>query len=243
MALEPSAIHVLQGLEISYFRCRKRPVSSRLLLAGPSRQSVSLGWVRARGFCPADTSPQISLSMSSRGLFPHPGQALGHLHPLSLLLRERGCGFIEVTPSVISLCLHPAPWQEVLGLLTHHIAKCPALGSTSPRAAPSSSISACQVPTLVSAVPCPISHSMSEQSWLKPGKRGRVSTMGLWPSGSLPSAVLLPLPRGALLRDGRSCQEEVGADGFPQAQADGRVLRRGRGVRQQEGAVDLVPVE
>lgn len=48
--------------------------------------------------------------------------------------------------------------------------------------------------------------------------------MGLWPSGALPSAVLCPLPCRALLGCGRLCQEKVGADGFPQAQADGRVL-------------------
>lgn len=51
-----------------------------------------------------------------------------------------------------------------------------------------------------------------------------MSAMGLWPSGVLPSAVLCPLPCRALLGCGRLCQEKVGADGFPQAQADGRVL-------------------
>lgn len=75
----------------------------------------------------------------------------------------------------------------------------------------------------------PGTHSTGEPLWLKPGeccKEGRVSAVGLWTNGSLPSAALRPLPRRALLRGGRLRQEEVGADGFPQAQADGRVLLR-----------------
>lgn len=123
----------------------------------------------------------------------------------------------------------------MLGLLRPHIPKCPALGSAGLWAAPSSCIGASESspwPQL-SPVQAPIPRSINEQPRLKPG---RVPAMGLWPGGALPSAVLCPLPLSALLGDGRPRQEEVGADGFPQAQADGGVLGGGRSV-QQEGAV------
>lgn len=88
---------------------------------------------------------------------------------------------------------------------------------------------------------CPVSRTM-------PQARGSRCIDGQWwleqadavtgPSGAQPSAALGPLPRRALLEGGGVCQEEVGADGFPQAQADGRVLVWwGCGLREQEGAV------
>lgn len=207
-----------------------------------------------------DTPPQKSLCMSLMGLTASgcsPTWArlqLGHLHPISLLLWECRCGGAPLQPmgqAGLLLCTasafsYHACWV-MLGVLKHHIPKHPALGRTGPGAAPSSSISACLSPpwSQLSCVQAhspwvPGSHGVNERLWLKPGERcnkGQASAVGLWPSGAWPSALLCPLPCGALLRSDRLCQEEVGADGFPQAQADGRVLLWwGRGLREQEGA-------
>lgn len=51
-----------------------------------------------------------------------------------------------------------------------------------------------------------------------------VPILGLQLSGVLPSAVLHPFPCRAHLWYLPICQEEVGADSFPKAQADGGIL-------------------
>lgn len=47
---------------------------------------------------------------------------------------------------------------------------------------------------------------------------------GAVPRGAVPSAALCPLPHRSHLWDCAVCQQQIGADGFPQAQADGGVL-------------------